>query len=141
MPRRVADAGEDARSGEEPRESFDVRFWKVRSYKGARGQTYTVRWTVAGRTHPETFKTRALADGRLAELRTHARNGAPFDVAMPEVRGLDAQALPREPGAGWVGTWDELGRVPAAVEIQLLDGAGRLAGPSILVATSQGALR
>jgi integrase len=95
MPRRVAGAG-DAPSGDEPRESFDVRLWKVRSYKGGRGQTYTVRWTVAGRTHPETFKTRALAEGRLAELRTYARNGVAFDVAtglpVPEVRQARAEA-------------------------------------------------
>jgi integrase len=96
MPSRVAGAGEDASSGDEPRESFDVRLWKVRSYKGARGQTYTVRWTVAGRTHPETFTTRTLAEGRLAELRTYARKGVAFDVAtglpVPEVRQARAEA-------------------------------------------------
>jgi integrase len=80
MPGRVA-GGENSASGDEPRESFDVRFRGIRSYKGTRGQSYTVRWDVAGRTHPETFKTKALAEGRLAELRTYARNGIPFDVA------------------------------------------------------------
>ena len=82
--------------GGEPRESFDVHFWKVRSYKGKRGKTYTVRWTVAGVTHPETFKTLALADSRLAELRTYARNGVAFDVTtglpVPEVRQARAEA-------------------------------------------------
>jgi hypothetical protein len=77
-----------------PRESFDVRFWKIRSYKGSRGQTYTVRWTVAGHTRPETFKTKALAEGRLAELRTYAREGVPFDVETglpaPEIRKAEA---------------------------------------------------
>ena len=128
MPGRLAGAGENASSNDEPRESFDVRFRQIRSYKGgcrttsqralssrifdtyrprsgdtirtsrhvpaanwgltlgrgglcdslkgARGQTYTVRWEVAGRTHPETFKTKALAVGRLAELRTHAQRRA-----------------------------------------------------------------
>jgi len=83
-------------SGDEPRESFDVHFWKIRSYKGKRGKTYTVRWTVASVTHPETFKTHALADSRLAELRTYARNGVAFDVAtglpVPEVRQARAEA-------------------------------------------------
>ncbi|HLM88460.1 MAG TPA: hypothetical protein VK284_05440 [Streptosporangiaceae bacterium] len=96
MPGRLAGAGENASSDDGPRESFDVRFRQIRSYKGARGQTYTVRWDVAGRTHPETFKTKALAVGRLAELRTHARNGVPFDVATglpaPEVRQARAEA-------------------------------------------------
>ena len=83
-------------SGDEPQESFDVHFWKIRSYKGKRGKTYTVRWTVAGVTHPETFKTKALADSRLADLRTYARNGVAFDVStglpVPEVRQARAEA-------------------------------------------------
>jgi integrase len=82
--------------GNELRESFDVHFRKTRSYKGKRGRTYTVRWTVAGITHPETFKTQALAESRLAELRTYARNGVAFDVATglpaPEVRPARAEA-------------------------------------------------
>ena len=82
--------------GDEPRESFDVHFRKIRSYKGKRGKTYTVRWTVAGVTHPATFKTQALADSRLAELRTYARNGVAFDVAtglpVPELRQARAEA-------------------------------------------------
>jgi integrase len=81
---------------DESQESFDVHLRKIRSYKGRRGRTYTVRWTVAGVTHPETFKTLALAESRLAELRTHARNGVAFDVATglpaPEVRQARAEA-------------------------------------------------
>ena len=96
MPGRVGDDWEDASDGDEPRESFDVRFRQVRSYKGKRGQTYTVRWDVAGHTHPETYKTKALAESRLAELRTYARKGVPFDVAtglpVPEARQARVQA-------------------------------------------------
>ena len=96
MPGRVGDGGENASPGDEPGESFDVRFRQVRSYKGKRGQTYTVRWDVAGHTHPETFKTKALAESRLAELRTYARKGVPFDVAtglpVPEARQARVQA-------------------------------------------------
>jgi integrase len=83
-------------NGDKPQESFDVHFRKIRSYKGKRGKTYTVRWTVAGVAHPETFKTQALAASRLAELRTYARNGVAFDVAtglpVPEVRQARAEA-------------------------------------------------
>ncbi len=49
-----------------------------------------------GATHPETFTTRALAESRLAQLRTYARGGVPFDVAtglpVPEVRKARAEA-------------------------------------------------
>src|SRR5262249_17899320 len=45
---------------------------------------------------PETFKTKALAESRLAELRTYARKGVPFDVAtglpVPEARQARVQA-------------------------------------------------
>jgi integrase len=96
MPGRVTGGEENASPGELT-ESFDIRFRQLRSYKGARGQTYTVRWTVGGRTRPETFKTKALAEARLAELRTYARNGVPFDVATglpaPELRKVRAEAV------------------------------------------------
>ena len=97
VPGRLADGAENASPGDEPRESFDVRFRKIRSYKGTRGKTLHGAlgpWLAV--THPETFKTQALADGRLAELRTYARNGVPFDVAtglpVPEVRQARAEA-------------------------------------------------
>ena len=93
---RVVPGGVTGDSGDELQESFDVHLRKIRSYKGRRGRTYTVRWTVAGVTHPETFKTLALAESRLAELRTYARNGVAFDVAtglpVPEVRQARAEA-------------------------------------------------
>jgi hypothetical protein len=56
-----------------------------------------VRWTVAGVIHPETYKTQALEESRLAELRTHARNGVAFDVStglpVPEVSQARAEAV------------------------------------------------
>jgi integrase len=54
-----------------------------------------VRWTVAGEEHHEAYKTRRLADSRLAELRTYARQGVAFDVTtglpMPEVKNVQAE--------------------------------------------------
>ncbi len=77
-------------SGSRAQESFEVRFWKIRTYKGKRGRTYAVRWTVAGREFHQSYETSALAESRLAELRTYARDGVPFDTAtglpVPEVR-------------------------------------------------------
>src|SRR6266516_2535401 len=97
MPGRLDSGhGKDPRRRAESRESFDVRFWKIRPYKGKRGTTYAVRWTVAGEEHHETYKTRALADSRLAELRTYAREGVAFDVTtglpVPEVRKMHAES-------------------------------------------------
>ena len=78
------------------RESFDVRFWKIRVYKGKRGRTYAVRWTVAGEEFHQSFTTSTLADSRLAELRTFARYGTAFDTEtgfpVPEVRQAQAVA-------------------------------------------------
>ena len=77
-------------------ESFEVRFWKIRAYKGKRGRTYAVRWTVAGREFHQAYETSALAESRLAELRTFAREGVPFDTEtgrpVPEVRQAGAAA-------------------------------------------------
>jgi integrase len=96
MPHRVGRSGDDQglRPEGELRESFDVRFWKIRSYKGKRGQTYAVRWTVAGHEHRETYQTKGHADSRLAELRTYARQGVAFDVAtgLPAVEARKARA-------------------------------------------------
>ena len=51
---------------------------------------------MAGVIHPETFKASALAESRLAELRTYARSGVAFDVAtglpVPEVSQARAVA-------------------------------------------------
>ena len=78
------------------RESFDVRLWKIRTYKGKRGRTYAVRWTVAGREFHQSYETSALADSRLAELRTFARGGVAFDtetgLPVPEVRKARVEA-------------------------------------------------
>ena len=86
-----------------------------------------VRWDVAGRTHPETFKTKALADGRLAELRTYARNGVPFDVAtgrpVPEVRQARAEAAK----AGEL-SWYEHGSAPTVARDSPVQGGAATSG-------------
>jgi hypothetical protein len=37
--------------------TYDVRIWKTEVYQGARTTTYYVRWTVAGKSWREGFKT------------------------------------------------------------------------------------
>ncbi|MEQ7129359.1 tyrosine-type recombinase/integrase [Actinopolymorpha sp. B11F2] len=59
--------------------SYDVKVWSIRTYKGANGTTYTVRWSVAGKARPETFKTKALAESFRAQLLSAARRGEAFD--------------------------------------------------------------
>jgi prepilin-type N-terminal cleavage/methylation domain-containing protein len=58
--------------------------------------------------------------------------GAAFDVMLPEARGLDARVLARSPEDAWMESWDLLGRVPAAVRIDLLDVSGRPLGPPVI---------
>ncbi len=60
--------------------TFDVRFWKTEVYKGKRGTSYYVRWTVAGKPWREPFKNRALAESFRSELVTAARKGEAFDI-------------------------------------------------------------
>ncbi|MFC9395007.1 tyrosine-type recombinase/integrase [Streptomyces sp. NPDC057027] len=59
--------------------SYKVRFRTTEVYKGKRGTTYTVRWSVNGQRHGETFKTSAAADSFRATLLVAANNGEPFD--------------------------------------------------------------
>ncbi|GAA4209904.1 tyrosine-type recombinase/integrase [Actinocatenispora rupis] len=62
------------------RQSYAVRIWAIRKYKGARKTTYTVRWAVEGNEFPKTFATKKLAESFHAQLTTAAREGEPFDV-------------------------------------------------------------
>lgn len=60
--------------------SYDVRIFKITTYAGKRGKTYTVRWEVAGKRSQETFATSKLADSFRSKLTTAAREGVPFDI-------------------------------------------------------------
>ena len=74
--------------------TYDVRIWKTRIVNGAKGRTYQVRWTVAGKVRYATFGTKALADSHEARLRTAARRGEAFDV----VTGLPLSAPSEDEG-------------------------------------------
>ncbi|GII20839.1 tyrosine-type recombinase/integrase [Planosporangium mesophilum] len=60
--------------------TYDVRIWKTEVYKGARGNTYWVRWGVAGKPWKEPFKQKALAESFRSELVSAARKGEAFDT-------------------------------------------------------------
>jgi integrase len=63
--------------------------WGIR--KRNRQKPYQVRWLVTGRSHAETFVTRALAESFRAELMAAARSGEAFDevTGLPEARARD----------------------------------------------------
>lgn len=60
--------------------TFDIKVYKVLTYKGSRKTSYTVRWVVAGKPHRETFGTAALADSFRSELVSATRRGEPFSL-------------------------------------------------------------
>ncbi|WP_372407730.1 site-specific integrase [Streptomyces luteireticuli] len=61
--------------------TYNVKFWKTAVYKGKRGTTYTVRWTLDGQEWREPLGTRAQADAFRSELVSAARRGEPFSIA------------------------------------------------------------
>ncbi|MGE3413993.1 MAG: tyrosine-type recombinase/integrase [Dehalococcoidia bacterium] len=60
--------------------SYDVKVWKIEVYKGARGTSYYVRWSVGGQRKREPFRTKALADAFRSDLVQAARRGEAFVV-------------------------------------------------------------
>jgi integrase len=60
--------------------SHNVRFWDIRPRKLASGESWTVRWTVAGRQKSSTFARKAQAERHRARLMQAADRGEPFDA-------------------------------------------------------------
>ena len=60
--------------------SYNVKVWKIETYRGTRATSHRVRWSVAGRRWRETFRTAALAEAFRSELVTAARRGEAFGV-------------------------------------------------------------
>ncbi|MEU5581387.1 hypothetical protein ABZ791_13530 [Streptomyces huasconensis] len=61
--------------------TYDVKVYKILTYKGARKTTYTVRWEVAGKRWREPFGTVALAEGFRSELIRATGKGEAFVIA------------------------------------------------------------
>ncbi|MGW6909526.1 tyrosine-type recombinase/integrase [Streptomyces sp. NPDC054940] len=61
--------------------TYDVKVYKILTYKGARKTTYTVRWVVAGKRWREPFGTVALAEGFRSELIQATGKGEAFVIA------------------------------------------------------------
>lgn len=78
--------------------SFDVRVRAIRTYKGARRTSHTVRWDVAGRTVQRTFTTAKLADGYRSQLLVATRAGEPFH----RISGLPQSMMSPEHTTTWL---------------------------------------
>lgn len=61
--------------------TYDVKVYKILTYKGARKTTYAVRWSVAGKRWREPFGTVALAEGFRSELIRATGKGEAFVIA------------------------------------------------------------
>ena len=61
--------------------TYDVRIHKTEVVPGGRGNSYKVRWAVAGRRWKEPFRSAALADSFRSELVAASRKGQAFDTA------------------------------------------------------------
>ncbi|MFJ3244276.1 tyrosine-type recombinase/integrase [Streptomyces sp. NPDC086782] len=61
--------------------TYEVKIYKILTYKGTRKSTYTVRWVVAGKRWREPFDTVALAEGFRSELIRAAGKGEAFVIA------------------------------------------------------------
>ncbi len=60
--------------------SYDVKFWAIMRNESSKTPSYVVRWKVGGRQRSKTFRTKALAENFLSDLRQAAKRGEPFDV-------------------------------------------------------------
>lgn len=79
--------------------SYDVRIYKILTYRGSRKTSYTVRWMVAGKPFREPFGTSALADSFRSELVSAARRGEAFSLAT-------GRPISHQSGAGAVSWYD-----------------------------------
>ena len=72
--------------------SYDVRVWTTETVPGTRGNSFKVRWIVAGRRWKRSFRSAALADSFRSELVTATRKGEAFDTETG--RPVVAQVAP-----------------------------------------------
>ncbi|WP_445401092.1 tyrosine-type recombinase/integrase [Streptomyces sp. LE64] len=77
--------------------SFKVRFYPTEVYRGKRKTSHTVRWSVNGKRHGQSFATNALAESFRATLLVAANNGEPFAADT----GLPASHTPPAAEATW----------------------------------------
>lgn len=86
--------------------SYDVKIWDLRENISKRTgpdgkprrSTWTVRWTVAGKEFPKTFKTKGLALSFQSDLTKAAKSGEAFDTQT----GLPVSMLRDASSVTWI---------------------------------------
>ncbi|WP_242675743.1 hypothetical protein [Streptosporangium minutum] len=61
--------------------SYDVRIWDIRRNASSKTPSYVVRWKVCAKERSKTFRTKALAENFVSDLRQATRKGEAFDLA------------------------------------------------------------
>ena len=82
---------------DEARWSHSVRVWALRTNKGKKHTTYSVRWMVGGQEQHQTYASYALGDAFRAKLLTHIQKGSAFEIAS----GLPAPMLREANERSW----------------------------------------
>ena len=118
--------------------SHDVRFWETRPNKTAKGASFTVRWTVAGREKSHTLSGKARAERYKSRLLEAADQGEAFDVGSGLPESLH-QRLARSPGLSMRrSSWMRVGRsMPLRAACLLVEGL--IAVTPVLVKSQRGA--
>ncbi|MGW2199438.1 tyrosine-type recombinase/integrase, partial [Streptosporangium sp. NPDC001682] len=61
--------------------SYEVKIWDLHRKLSGKTPSYVVRWKVGAKEKSKTFKTKALAESFLSDLRQATKKGEPFDLA------------------------------------------------------------
>jgi hypothetical protein len=118
--------------------SHRVRFWEIRANKTAKGASYSVRWTVAGREKSSTFARKAQAERHRSRLMQAADKGEAFDVetGLPDSMAHEVSSVTwyQHACAFADARWP---KVAAKGRISLVEGL--MAVTPVLVASTRGA--
>ncbi|MFI7059292.1 site-specific integrase [Streptosporangium canum] len=76
--------------------SYDVRIWDIRRNASSKTPSYVVRWKVGAKERSKTFRTKALAENFVSDLRQATRKGEAFDLVtgLPPSMAKPADAGP-----------------------------------------------
>ncbi|GAA4225420.1 integrase [Streptosporangium album] len=77
--------------------SYDVKFFEISRNKSSKTPSHVVRWSVARRRSSKTYRTKALAESFLSDLRQAAKRGEAFDIetGFPQsmIKAKDARTI------------------------------------------------
>ncbi len=76
--------------------SYDVKFWDIRRNPSSKVPSYVTRWKVGPKEKSKTFRTKALAENFVSDLRQAAKRGEAFDLTtgLPESMAKPADTGP-----------------------------------------------